>query len=389
MTLRFGGAVFLLYPVTWLCMLLGGMALWWPPVCIFAGHLLFDNCTPRLHDSFATSGGRWADLLLYAHVPCAIVTLTILLWQSNPTTDVGGIGALLSWSLGDWVMESHRRYSLLQQAGCAAVAGLMMSTNHIVGHELVHRRAQPVAMAIGRWLLAGNGDAQFSVSHVFGHHMNVGTPEDPATARRGENVYRFALRSAVGQFREALEIERRRLDRLGQGFVSHHNALLTGVLMSLFILTLGGAFFGAAGVWMLVGVMVIAKFLFEVVNYIQHYGLVRAPGKRVEPRHSWDCDHRWATLTFYNLARHAHHHAKPVLPYWQLETTEGTREGVAIRYGYIAAMLLAAIPPLWYRHTAPLLARWDAEFASEEELQLLRTGNKKRCHPSTSTGVPH
>lgn len=387
MTLRFGGAVFLLYPITWLSMLLGGMSLLWPPLCIFAGHLLVDNCTPRLRESFATMRGRWADLLLFAHVPCAVLTLVILLWQSEPSSDVGGIGSLLSLGLGNWVMESHRRYDLLQQAGCAVVAGLMMSTNHIVGHELVHRRGQPVAMTIGRWLLAGNGDAQFSISHVYGHHMNVGTPADPATARRGENVYRFALRSAVGQFREAMDIERRRLERLGRGFVSHHNTLFTGVLMSLCIVAVAATFFGLVGVAMLVGAMAMAKFLFEQVNYIQHYGLVRAPGRRVEARHSWDCDHRWATLTFYNLARHSHHHAKPVLPYWQLESTEGSQEGVAIRYGYIAAMLLAAIPPLWYRHTAPLLARWDARFASEEELQLLRTENDAHPHPSTSTGV--
>jgi alkane 1-monooxygenase len=385
MMLHFGIAVFLMYPITWLSMLAGGAGLLLAPLSIVGGHLLFDNFTPRVHRSFSKL--KWGDLLPYAHIPCSIVTLALLLWQAQPSADVAGLGAWLSTLLGDWVLESHRRYDIWQQAGCAYVAGLMLSTNHIVGHELVHRRSETVAMAMGRWLLALNGDAQFSISHVYGHHMNVATPADPATARRGENAYRFAVRSAFGQYLEAIDIEGARLRRNAQAFWSIHNRLLRGVAMTGAIAVVAWWASGLPGLVLLLGSMLVSKFLFELVNYIQHYGLVRVPGKRVEPRHSWDCDHRWATLTFYNLARHSHHHTKPVLPYWQLDSTDGPQEGVGMRYGYIAAMILAAIPPLWYRHTAPLLAKWDASFATDEELLILRASQGPRPHANTSKGV--
>jgi fatty acid desaturase len=269
------------------------------------------------------------------------------------------------------VLQAHRAIDGWQQAGCAYVAGLMLSTNHIVGHELVHRRSSRLAMLAGRWLLAGNGDAQFSVSHVYGHHMNVGTPADPATARRGENVYAFALRSARGQYVEALELEHRRLQRLGHGFWNPRNAVFTGLLMSLVLVVVAAVLGGVAGVAMLLGSMLTAKFLFEIVNYIQHYGIVRVPGARVDPRHSWDSDHLWATYTFYCLSRHSHHHAKPVLPYWALQSCGPDESGPGIRHGYIASMLIACVPPWWRRYMAPALAHWDAVLATPEELQLI------------------
>ena len=77
MMLQFGTAVFLLYPVTWLSMLLGGWGLLLAPFSIFGGHLLFDNFTPRMRGSFSKLKG--GDLLPYAHIPCSIVTLTLLI----------------------------------------------------------------------------------------------------------------------------------------------------------------------------------------------------------------------------------------------------------------------------------------------------------------------
>jgi fatty acid desaturase len=371
LTLRFSFAVLLLYPMTWWGMLLGGWGLVIGPVAVFGSHLIVDALSARDHNSYADTPGWWADLPLYAHLPCAAVTLVLMFWQAQPEQDLGGLGAALASVLGPWVLVAHHDFSTVEQVACAYVAGLMLSANHIVGHELVHRRSAPMAMLAGRWLLAGNGDAQFSISHVYGHHMNVGTPADPATARRGEDVYRFAWRSAVGQYQEAAHIEAQRLRRLGLRVLSWHNRLLRGLAMSGVLLAAAALWAGATAVLMLLGAMLTAKFLFENVNYIQHYGLVRMPGQRVEARHSWNCDHRWATWVFYNLARHAEHHAKPVLPYWQLAPAPTPEDGPSMRQGYIATMLLACVPWLWWRHTAPLLAQWDERFATDDERRLV------------------
>jgi len=245
----------------------------------------------------------------------------------------------------------------------------------------VHRRSQPLAMLAGRWLLAANGDAQFSISHIYGHHMNVATPKDPATARRGESLYRFVVRSATGQYREALEIERRRLHRQGQAVWSHHNLVLRSVAMSAMIALAAYGLAGLPGLLVFFGACLVSKFLFENVNYMQHYGLVRVPGARVEPRHSWDCDTRAATRVFYNLSRHSHHHSKPAMPYWRLLSTRDSHDSPRLDLGYIVSMFIAAAPPLWFRFTTPKLIEWDRRLATPQERELAKVANYLSKYP--------
>ena len=378
--LRFGIALGVLYPVTWASILLGGWWLLLAPAVIFGGHLLVDNFTPPDDDTYTDLKPNRADLLLYAHAPWGALTFLLMLWQAAPG-DMLGIGNWLGTWLGPWVMEAHGRYNAVQFLACAYDGGLMLSTNTIVAHELVHRRDQPVALAVGRWLLALNGDAQFSISHVYGHHYNVGTAADPATARRGESLYRFVVRSAVGQYIEAVDLERRRLKRSGREFWTSRNHLIHSALMSALIALASYALAGPMGVMMYVLSSLVVKFLFETVNYIQHYGLVRIPAQRVESRHSWDCRTKASTWVFYNLPRHSLHHRKAILPYWELAPIDATTASPRLDYGYIAAMLLAAIPPLWFRWTTPRLLDWDRHLASEEERALARAANQQSNYP--------
>ncbi|OGB25257.1 MAG: hypothetical protein A3I66_04130 [Burkholderiales bacterium RIFCSPLOWO2_02_FULL_57_36] len=374
--LRFGIATIIFFPVTWGSMLFGGWGLLFAPIAIFATHLVMDNFL-ALDDSSYEGPRAWiADIFLYLHVPCAAVTYVLLMWQVAPG-DLLGIGKMLSSWLGPWVMESHQSYTLWTLLGCGYVAGLMLSTNTIVGHELVHRRSSPVAMLVGRWLLALNGDAQFSISHVYGHHMRVATPDDPATARRGESMYRFVLRSSIGQYREAAEIEHKRLERGGYGFWTWRNQLLQSFAMSAVFVGLSYWWAGIAGMALWLFAAMVTKFLFENVNYIQHYGLVRIHGTRVEPRHSWDCNTAGATWVFYGLARHSHHHNKPVLPYWQLMPLDKVAGSPRLDIGYIGCMLLSAVPPLWFRWTTPRLLDWDSRLASPGERELAKVANQQ------------
>ena len=73
-----------------------------------------------------------------------------------------------------------------------ALSGLLIGIMGTVpGHELVHRKKNKFDMFIGNWLLAMSWDCAFAVEHVYGHHKNVGLEIDPATAKRGENIYSF------------------------------------------------------------------------------------------------------------------------------------------------------------------------------------------------------
>lgn len=369
-------AVFVLYPITWLCLLLAMPWAMLAPLAISLAHLLFDNLTPPAL-SERTRGASLGNTLLWLHGPCAVVTLILMLWRAAPG-DLGGIGATAGPLLGDWLATGPA--SVGELLGVAYVGGFMLSINTIAAHELVHRRSSRASIAFGRFLLAVNGDAQFSISHVYGHHMRVATPEDPATARRGESVYRFALRSAVGQYVEASELEAARLTRTGRPVWSVHNALLRSLLGTAMIAGLCHALAGWRGLLVFCAAALTSKFLFECVNYVQHYGLLRVSGSKVEPRHSWDCASRAATFVFYNLTRHSHHHARPVAPFWELKSN-GRSDAPQLDRGYIAAMLLACIPPLWFRWTTPRLLAWDATLASDAERRLAADANRASGYP--------
>jgi alkane 1-monooxygenase len=109
-----------------------------------------------------------------------------------------------------------------------------------------------------------------------------------------------------------------------------------------------------------------AKALLEATNYLEHYGLARAPGTRVRPHHSWDTAAPISAIGMFNLSRHAAHHVA-VRPYGMLALEEDSPK---LPSGLMASALIAAVPPLWRRVMAPRLARWDREQATEEERAL-------------------
>ena len=83
-----------------------------------------------------------------------------------------------------------------------------------VAHELIHRVwDKKKSLYIGRHLLAFTFDTSFSIEHVYGHHRTVATREDPATARRGENLWFFIVRSTIQGFISACRYEKERLKK--------------------------------------------------------------------------------------------------------------------------------------------------------------------------------
>ncbi|MGZ8320793.1 MAG: fatty acid desaturase, partial [Telluria sp.] len=131
-------------------------------------------------------------------------------------------------------------------------------------------------------------------------------------------------------------------------------------------------------------IIVTAKFLFETVNYIEHYGVVRVPGTRVEPRHSWDCDNRMSSNALLNLSRHADHHANAHKKYWELETVDTSLQ---LHYGYISTIVVALVPFWWHRFAAPQLHEWDVRSAAPEEKILAEMANRASAHPVFMSSV--
>ena len=243
----------------------------------------------------------------------------------------------------------------------------------IPAHELVHRVGSRWAQGAGRWIFAFNFDTTFAIEHVHGHHRNVGTSGDPATARRGETSFVFFVRATYQQWVAAFRFEAARLRRKGMSPLSVENRAVRGQLMSVL---LAGIFFGAGGPIGLALFLVCAlvgKFGTELLAYVSHYGLVRVEATKIEVRHSWNMRRSISGGVLLNASRHSHHHLFPTKPYW---TIAAEPEGPRLPYGHSMMLLMSAIPPWWNATLDPLLEDWDLRHASPEERAMLAQSGK-------------
>lgn len=217
-----------------------------------------------------------------------------------------------------------------------------------VAHELGHRPAR-LDRVLARLLLVTVGYAHFYVEHNRGHHVRVATPDDPASAPAGVSVYRFFVRSVIGQFRHAWRLERLRLEHRGRCAWHPANWVLSGTLLWLALLALAWLASGTAGLLLMLGQAAVAVALLEVINYIEHYGLRRerrgAGWQPVGPQHAWDADFPISNWLLFNLQLHADHHTHVERPFHALRATPMAPQLPA---GYPALVLVALLPPLWF-----------------------------------------
>jgi alkane 1-monooxygenase len=201
---------------------------------------------------------------------------------------------------------------------------------------MMHRRSR-LERGLAVMLMTLFSYPHFCVEHVRGHHANVGTRRDPATARLGESLYAFLPRTVLGGFASACRIDPARV------FVYLLLVATAYATVAVRFGVRGVAFFGLQSA--------VAVLLIEILNYVEHYGLVRGERERVSARHSWDSAHRVSNWMMFNVARHADHHRDASRGYAQLRNAAGGRRLPA---GYFAMFVLALFPPLWRRVMDPL-----------------------------------
>ncbi len=217
-----------------------------------------------------------------------------------------------------------------------------------IAHELGHR-SSALDRIIAKALLVSVCYGHFFVEHVRGHHVRVATPDDPATAPRGMNVYRFIVRSVIGSFMHAWKLEGLRMARRGRSVWHPSNWVLSGSVISVVIVGATAAIGGREAALLFVLQAVVAVALLEIINYIEHYGLQRRRfGGRYEPvreEHSWNADFVVSNWILFNLQLHPDHHAQMQRPYEDLQSMP---QAPQLPAGYPTMILLALIPPLWF-----------------------------------------
>ena len=266
-------------------------------------------------------GQPWYDVLVLAQIPLHLGAIALFVMV---------------------VPEDRAAGDLTSLVGHIAAMGVSCGTLAInVAHELGHR-PNATYQRLAQGLLVTTLYGQFFIDHNLGHHKNVATPEDASTARYGEVLYAFWVRSIVGVWRTAW----------------HLKPLLMAVLFTAEVLMLFGFWLLAPEALLpFLAAAVMGILLLETVNYIEHYGLLRQKVsahryENAQPVHSWNSNHPLGRFMLFELTRHSDHHAHPHKPYPVLDHFD---EAPQMPAGYPAMMVLAALPPLWFRVMNPRL----------------------------------
>jgi alkane 1-monooxygenase len=325
--------------IAWAMAELTGLGvMWWVgPAVVFALIPFLDQAIGKDSSNPPDSVLKWLEedryyrWCIYAFLPLQYGALVFACWQWSS----GGLSFLESLGLAITV---------------SMVAGIAINTAHELGHKRKRHEKWLAKVA-----LAQTGYGHFFIEHNRGHHVRVATPEDPASARLGESFWEFLPRTVSGSLRSALHLEKVRLDRMGKPFFSPQNDVLNAWAMS--IVLFGGliAIFGLEVAPWLAVQAVVGFSLLEVVNYLEHYGLLRQRREdgryeRCRPEHSWNSDNVASNVFLYHLQRHSDHHANPTRRYQALRHFEELPE---LPSGYATMIPLAYVTPLWFRIMDP------------------------------------
>jgi alkane 1-monooxygenase len=289
----------------------------------------------------------WYRLVTLIWFPVQIVTVLSLIWYATHSSH------LATWE------------KLLLFYGVGVMSG---GIGIVYAHELMHQKNN-LERWLGDLLMASVLYSHFRSEHLLVHHIHVGTPRDPVTARYNEGFHRFFWRVLRDCPRSAFRAEKAMLARKGRPWHDSGNPFwrywaLQGAMIAI-VLLIGGW----AGLGLFLFQAFIAVTLLELTNYIEHYGLTRkhlGGGKyeHVQPRHSWNASHRVSNWLLINLQRHSDHHYKPSRRFPLLQTYSEA-DAPQLPLGYPAMTAIALFPPLWRKHMNPRVRRWRQMYYPE------------------------
>ena len=352
----------------WLAISSGQVAWYWGTLAVWYGlvpvidHLLpTDSSNPPPEVVEQLESDRYYRVLTYLTVPIHYFTLIYTAYIVGTQN--------LPW------------YAILGLAlSVGVVNGLAINT----GHELGHKKTR-----LERWLakivLAVVGYGHFIIEHNRGHHVDVATPADPASAKMGQSIYGFACTEISGAVRRAWNSEKARLARDGQGPWTLQNEVLQPLLITV---VLYGCLLVAFG-WVMVPFLFVQALwgwfgILTSANYIEHYGLLRKKlengrYERCQPHHSWNSNHIMSNLILFNLQRHSDHHANATRRYQSLRSFDDLPE---LPSGYPLMFAIALVPPLWFAIMDRRTLDWaDGDFSKLNVLPSKREQLMRRYAP--------
>jgi alkane 1-monooxygenase len=318
----------------------------------------------------ACSLGRWwlAPAVIFVGVPLADAVI-----GADRTNEAG---RETRWRAYFWAIPHLYVVCWLGALACAAdrlqhgaaggdTAGLVLGIGiasafaTCAAHELLHRHGSLDQWA-ARVTMAMCAYGHFVVEHLH-HHANLGRVECGTVPRVGESLWSFVLRNIGFGFRNAYRIAERMRKARALGW--WRNRVVQQHALTLAFAVAFGLAWGLPGLLLFVAQAAIAMFTVELVQYFEHYGLVRDKDEQPGDSLAWNSNGWLTNAITLNIARHSDHHGNSSWPYQALQAREGAPQSPM---GYFGLTWLALVPPLWFAAMEPLRARFRSAIVSGE-----------------------
>ena len=376
---------FLLAPslilVTLAGVIAGGMLSWIGVALLGVGvivdTILRKQASSSMHkeDGTTKASPTFQNMVMYLMLPVFVLLQLALAWRVYGFMTGVPVEITATWF---GLIPVYSGITSLDLIGAVLSTGIFAGIGIIYGHELSHCKG--FAFIISRMTMGLSGSAHFCYAHVYNHHLELASEDDPATAPRGRTIYGHYPLSYLGQSKFLYNMEKERLSRMGVPFISWQNRWIRGYMMSVPSAVLFFMAGGWIGIAALATVWVISNFELEALNYLEHYGLIRVKDQPIDYRHNWDNNTLFTSWFFIEIGRQADHHDRGETHFWELENVGAPNTG----WGYFTIFALALVPPLWHWYMRKRLATWDEKFATAEEKGIANRINKEVGYEGTS-----
>lgn len=259
------------------------------------------------------------------------------------TKAINAIVLLLLIVWGIYFVDSAA-FSTANLIGFSLTVGLFTGCFLVtLGHDLLHSSSR-LQRFLSILLFTAAGIPHFATEHICGHHREVGLEQDPTTAKLNESFYAYFFKVTYFNIKNNYFTQyglpvylRKKVRNANLKMV----ALLWAVWLVIYVVSEHPAqtltFFIVQGLF--------SYFLYELINYIQHYGLHRnGKSDKIGLDLSWNSYYKYTNYILFLLPLHSLHH----LPKLERKVTD-FKAGPKMPYLYFMMILLAMIPPLWFR----------------------------------------
>lgn len=225
-----------------------------------------------------------------------------------------------------------------------------------LAHDLLHGHKK-IDQFLSAMLLISAGIPHMAADHVFGHHRNIGLAKDANTSKFNQDFYSYFFILVVDRIKESYFTQfnlpgymRKKVFRL------NIKMLLFLIVVWLVIFFFATNPFTALGFFIFQGC--VSYFLYELINYIQHYGLSRQhESNKITQSLSWNCYYKYTNYILHLLPLHSLHH----LPHNNRTIKEESlKDAPRMPYVYFVMVFMALVPPLWFYKMNKLVLQYNA-----------------------------